>query len=90
MYLPFPGTTAASTVRSSPPTSVHARPLTRPTVLFFSASPCLNFLTPKNSSRLEGFISIFLDFLPKRSFFTTLRYIFEISLSKFLTPASLV
>ena len=37
--LPLPGTTAASIVSSSPPTSVHARPVTRPTWSCSSARP---------------------------------------------------
>ena len=37
--LPLPGITAASMVNSSPPTSVHARPVTCPTWSFSSARP---------------------------------------------------
>ncbi len=37
--LPLPGTTAASIVSSSPPTSVQARPVTWPTCAFSSALP---------------------------------------------------
>ena len=37
--LPLPGTLAASTVSSSPPTSVQARPVTWPTWFSFSAMP---------------------------------------------------
>ena len=44
-------------VSSSPPTSVHARPVTCPIALSFSAIPNLNFLTPENFSNfLSGFI----------------------------------
>ena len=80
MYLPLPGITAVSTLKSSPPTSVQANPFTKPITFSFSASPCLYLLTPRNSVKLFLSILMCLTFLSKRSFFTTFLHIFDISL----------
>src|SRR5271157_4548895 len=47
--LPLPSTTVASVLRMEPPTSVQAKPVTRPTSLFSWASVSRNFSTPRNS-----------------------------------------
>ena len=82
----------ASIVKSSPPTSVHARPVTCPTALSFSAIPYLNFLTPEYFSRFFAvmLVGFELGFLVINLSFTTFLKIFAICLSRPLTPASLV
>ena len=90
IYFPLPGITAVSTLSSSPPTSVQANPFTKPTVFSFSASPCLNLLTPRKSLRLFLSTLMLFNFLLSKSFLTTFLHILDISLSRFLTPASLV
>ena len=79
-------------VNNSPPTSVHARPVTCPTALSFSAIPYLNFLTPENFSRFLFVMDVGLStfFFVKRRSFTTFLNILAICLSSPLTPASLV
>ena len=86
--LPFPGITADSIFKISPPTSVHANPVTTPTLFSSSISPYLNFSTPKRSLRSFSFIGL-LTFSLLSIFFTSFLPILEISLSKFLTPDSL-
>jgi len=92
MILPFPSMCDASIVRSSPPTSVQARPVTCPTAFSFSAIPYLNFFTPENFSKFLFVIDVGLSifFLVKSLSLTTFLKILAICLSNPLTPASLV
>ena len=85
----MPGILTASIYKSSPPASVYARPLVRPTRLSFPASVDKNFLTPAKSSILSFEITIDLisEVIILRS---DLRIAFASSRSKFLTPASRV
>jgi hypothetical protein len=46
---PFPFKTATSTGKITPPTSVHARPVQRPTWFSFSALVSVYFALPKKS-----------------------------------------
>ena len=87
---PFPFKTLTSAVKVSPPTAVHARPVTIPTSGLVPANWCLYLFLPKYSSKSalvittpskEGFSTYFL---------ATFLHILPIVLSKFLTPASLV
>ena len=87
--LPLPGIVTVSIFKISPPYSVQARPVTIPTLLLDSSSPNLNFGTPRNSDRFLLLIPTSFS-SPATIFFTTFLAIFEISLSKFLTPDSFV
>ena len=86
---PFPGICTVSIFNISPPYSVQANPVATPTLSSVSSSPNLNFLIPKKSDKLFGLISILFP-SPATIFLTVFLAIFEISLSKFLTPDSLV
>ena len=93
MTLPLPGTYDASIVRSSPPTSVQARPETFPTIFSMSACPNLNLGTPQYFSRFLGVIFIEdFNFLvsAKTLSLTYFLKILAICLSKPRTPASRV
>ena len=46
---PLPSRSDVSTLRSAPPTSVHARPVATPVSLLFSAKSSLYLISPKNS-----------------------------------------
>src|SRR6266536_1254216 len=52
--LPLPSTTVASVLRIEPPTSVQARPVTRPTSLFSWATVSRNLITPRKSFTFSG------------------------------------
>ena len=86
---PLPIDKITSTDKISPPTSVQANPLVTPTKFFFSISFDLNFATPKKSCKIF-LLRLTFFFLEVSITFTAFLQIFEISFSKFLTPASLV
>ena len=93
MTCPFPGTYDDSIVKSSPPTSVQARPATLPTISSTSASPNLNLGTPQYFSKFFGvmFIELLIFLGSARTLsLTDFLKIFAICLSRPLTPASLV
>jgi len=97
VVLPLPGSATASIVSRSPPTSVHARPVTWPTWFFFSAMPYVKRRTPRYLSRFFELTStgpLALRALPSDSrnsrAFTTLRQILLMSRSRLRTPASRV
>ena len=97
VVLPLPGSATASIVSRSPPTSVHARPVTWPTWFFFSAMPYVKRRTPRYLSRFFELTStglFALRALPSVSLsssaFTTLRQILLMSRSRLRTPASRV
>ena len=77
-------------VSSSPPTSVHAKPVTCPTWFFCSATPKLKRRTPRYFSRLRDVTEIRVDCFFSNKALTALRQIFEISRSRLRTPASRV
>ena len=87
--LPVPSITATSIGKISPPTEVHARPFTIPISSVFASESGINFLWPKSLS--ISFSSILNTSVPSVSFSTAHFLITEaISLSRVLTPASLV
>src|SRR3546814_5667839 len=61
---PLPDAVTASIVSNSPPTSVHASPVTAPTWSSRSPIPWRNFRTPANSERLSG-VTVTLSALPR-------------------------
>ena len=87
--LPFPGIVTVSIFKISPPYSVQARPFTIPTLSSGSSSPNLNLAIPRKSDKF--LLLILTSFSsPATTFFTTFLASLDISLSKFLTPDSLV
>ena len=75
--------------RSDSPAIRDANPVVIPTRFFLSVSPCLNFFTPRNSLMFLLLIATFFV-IPFTMLVVAFLHIFAISLSKFLTPASLV
>ncbi|MNT32200.1 hypothetical protein D3C72_1680690 [compost metagenome] len=90
VMLPLPGMIAASMVSRSPPTSVHARPVTWPTWFSLPARPKSYLRTPRNLSRFSESTLIVPDSFFSSSSLTTLRAIFDTSRSSERTPASRV
>ena len=87
---PLPLTSVASTCRTSPPTSVQARPLTRPISLFRAISCLRNRIVPSSSCTFPHQRQPENHSCPRMT--TNLRAIFRrhepISRSRFRTPAS--
>ncbi len=86
---PLPSMMVTSIASVSPPTGVHASPVARPTSSFSLALSYLNLLAPRYFSIFDGVIVT--DFLlPDTSALAAFLQRLAISLSRFLTPASLV
>ena len=88
--LPLPTTEAVSMVSKSPPTSVHARPVTSPTRFCVSAFTEFKTFHTKIVMQVIWINGNGFHFWLTNKFFTALRQILEISRSNPRTPASRV
>ena len=87
---PLPCIKPTSMVNVVPPTLVHAKPVHAPTSSFSSAISRVCFLTPKYLLTAFASTTCFLSLGFCASLVATFLITLETSLSKFLTPASIV